>query len=168
VSLLLNPRCCISLILLIALVVCGCIVGSTLITLAGQPNAIRTSLDTERVNVAANEQFTVTLTIENVDVDKVTINSIGLDGDLTDGATLVSMSPAYREVKEQDYPVFGKWTQYTLDQTLLGGDKLEVTLTFQAGQAGSYSGYIAAWVQRDFMGVAFEQARRESIKLVVQ
>ncbi|MBI5959141.1 MAG: hypothetical protein HY866_10425 [Chloroflexi bacterium] len=167
-SLLKNPRCCLAVLFLILLVVCGCVIGMTLLTLAGEPNAIRAHLEPDRLTAAANEQFTVILNIENVDLDKATINSIGLDSDITDGATLISMTPPYRKLQERDYPIFGKWTQYTLDQILLGGDKLEISLTFQAGQVGVYSGYVTVWVQNDLFGVPFEQARREALRFTVK
>ncbi len=157
---------CLGIVLLV-LVVCGVAVAAVL-HFVGQPNALRTSLASNTYDLSAGETLTVTLTIENVDVGSETISGIGLGKSLLKGLSIESMTPNYRAIKKHNYPVYGEWDEYTLDQTLFGGDKLEITLTLQAVHPGTYSGDITVWVKSDFYGISMAQARRENLRVKVR
>lgn len=138
-----------------------------LLYLAGEPNSIEVSLNAAPV-VAANQTFPVEITIENVSLDDVTISSVGLDEDLIKGVEVLASEPVYRKASTESVLLLGKWRYLTYDTLLRGGDKLVITLTLQATQAGSYSGTVAVWVEGDLAGVSLEQARREKLAFDVQ
>lgn len=154
-------------IVLIVLVVCG-VIFAAVSHFIGQPNALRTSLASNTNDLTVGEALTVTLTVENVDVDAVTISGIGLGKSLLKGLSVESIEPRYRAIKKHDYPIYGEWSEYALDQTLLGGEKLDITLTLKAIQPGTYSGDITVWVESDFYGISMAQARRETLRLKVR
>jgi hypothetical protein len=156
--------------LLVLAVLAICVGGGAamLLTLAGQPNSIRVKVEPGRDVVAVNDQFTVTLTIENVSLDAVTIDGIGLESHLLDGAAVAVMDPPYQSAEARNYPFYGKWTEYTLDQTLLGGEKLTATLTLTALRPGNYSGDLTVWVRSKLLGMPFSQARRATLAFKVQ
>jgi hypothetical protein len=157
-----------SLILLVILVVCAGGGAAVLLTLAGQPNAIQVKVEPDRDVMAVNDQFTVTLTIENVALDPVTVVGIGLDSRLLDGAAVTAMDPLYQAAEARNYPFYGKWTEYTLDQTLLGGEKLTATLTLTALHPGTYSGDLTVWIKNKLLGVSYSQARRATLAFTVR
>jgi len=78
----------------------------------------------------------------------VTISGIGLGKNLLNGVSVEMIEPNYRAVKKHDYPVYGEWNEYALDQTLLGGEKMDITLTLKAVRPGTYSGDITVWVRK--------------------
>jgi len=160
--------CWCALLLLAILAVCVGGGAAVLLTLAGQPNSIQVKVEPDRDVVAVNDQFTVKLTIENVALDAVTIVGIGLDSHLLDGAAVTAMDPLYQVAKERNYPLYGKWTEYTLDQTLLGGEKLTATLTLTALRPGTYSGDLTVWIRNKLLGVSYSQARRATLAFTVQ
>jgi hypothetical protein len=157
---------CLGIVLLV-LVICGVAVAAAL-HFVGQPNALRTSLASSTNDLTAGESLTVTITVENVDVDSVTIAGIGLGKSLLKGISLESITPNYRAIKKHNYPVYGEWSEYTLDQTLFGGEKLDITLTLKAVQPGTYSGDITVWVESDFYGISMAQAQRENLRVKVR
>jgi hypothetical protein len=157
-----------TLLVLAILVVCVGGGAAVLLTLAGQPNSIRVKVEPDQNVVAVNDQFTVKLTIENVALDAVTIDGIGLDSHLLEGAAVTAMDPLYQAAQARNYPFYGKWTEYTLDQTLLGGEKLTATLTLTALHPGTYSGDLTVWVKSRLLGVPFSQARRATLAFKVQ
>ena len=157
-----------ALLLLVILMVCVGGGTAVLLTLAGQPNSIQVKVEPDRDVVAANDQFTVTLTIENVALDAVTIVGVGLDSRLLDGAAVTAMDPLYQSAEERNYPFYGKWTEYTLDRTLLGGEKLTGTLTLTALRPGTYSGDLTVWIRNKLLGVSYSQARRATLAFTVQ
>jgi hypothetical protein len=114
------------------------------------------------------ETFTVELTIENVDLDAVNINGIGVDQSLLDGLSVEQMDPGYRTVEERNYPVYGHWNEYKLNSSIFGGEKLTVLVTFRATKAGQYSGDISVWVDSDVFGLTVSRARRATLDVSVQ
>jgi hypothetical protein len=154
-------------VFLLFLAACG-LIFAVVSQFIGQPNAIQTTLAADKNTLAVGELLTITITVENVDVDSVTIAGIGLNKKLLDGASLETLDPLYRSIKKHSYPIYGEWHEYTLDQTLLGGEKLKITLTLKAAQPGTYSGDVTVWVESSFYGVSMAQARREHIEFKVQ
>jgi hypothetical protein len=150
------------------LVVIGGGIAGGLSILSGEPNEIRTKVEPAEITVAAGETFTVDLTIENVDLNSVNINNIGIDQSLLDGASVEQMDPAYRTVKERNYPVYGHWNAYQFDRTIFGGEKLTVAITFRAAKAGQYSGDVSVWIDNDVLGLTFSRARRVTLDVKVQ
>lgn len=157
-----------ALLALAILVICVGGGAAVLLTLVGQPNSIRVTAEPDRDVVAVNDQFTVTLTIENVALDAVTVVGIGLDSRLLDGAAVTAMNPLYQAAEARNYPLYGKWTEYTLDQTLLGGEKLTATLTLTALHPGTYSGDLTVWIKNKLLGVSYSQARRATLAFTVR
>jgi hypothetical protein len=157
---------CMLLISTLVVVLGGGVTGS-LLYLAGKPSSIEVSIP-ELQPVAANQSFTVEVTIENVSLDPVTINSIGLDTSLLDGITVLQIEPAYRSAKDKSYPLYGDWREYTLNKSLPGGDKLTVILTLQANQPGTYSGDVMVWIKSRLLGMSVARAGRASLKIEVR
>jgi hypothetical protein len=157
-----------ALAVVLVLAVIGGGVAGGLTILSGEPNEIRTTLEPQEITVAAGETFTVELTIENVDLDSVTITGIGIDQSLLDGMSLEQMDPGYRAVEERNYPVYGHWSEYKLNRAIFDGDKLTLILTFRAKTAGQYSGDVSAWVETKVMGLTASRARRAVLEVKVQ
>lgn len=156
------------LVLLVAVVVIGGGVFGGLTILSGEPNEVRTSLDPAEITAAAGETFTVELTIENVDLNTVKVNGIGVDKSLLDGVSVEQMDPGYREVNSRNYPLYGNWTEYTLDRSIFEGEKLTVVITFRAKSAGQYSGDVSVWVESNVAGLNVSRARRAVLNVKIQ
>jgi hypothetical protein len=62
----------------------------------------------------------------------------------------------------------GNWTEYTLDRSIFGGEKLTVMITFQGKTAGQYSGDVSVWIERSVAGVKVSRARRATLNITVQ
>jgi hypothetical protein len=143
-------------------------VVALLLYMAGEPNTIEMTLDGPGL-AGVNETFQVEITLENVSLEPVTVNAIGLKDDLLNGATLLGSEPAYREAKEQDVMLFGTWRYLTYERDLSPGETWVVLLTLQAaGQAGTYSGDVAVWVEDEVLGITLERARRETLRFEVR
>jgi len=153
---------------LVTLTLCGGGTGAGLLSLAAEPNQIRTMLTPARVEVTAGESFELTLTIENVSLDTVRITGVGLDGSLRDAVRLERLEPAYRTVRIRNYPLLGEWTEYTFDRQVFAGDELTVTLTLTALRPGPVSGDVLVWVQDRLLGLSFERARRELLTVDIR
>lgn len=161
--------CCMGLVVLGAIVACAAAIVLGIATITGAPNEIRiiqAQVDPRQAAVGA--PITITLKIENVELDAVTIRAVGLDARLLEGATLVSTQPVYRGADPRRYPVVGEWTEYRLNQRLLGGETLTITLTLTAAAPGVYDGDLTVWVQSNILGVDFVRARRAEIAFTVQ
>jgi len=138
---------------------------AVLLTLAGEPNSIRMKVEPARAVVPAGQPFTVTVTIENVDLEAVTVSAIGVEQSLADHVSVTQMDPPYRAAKERSVVLLGSWSEYTLDRHVLGGDTLTITFTLVADQPGTYSGQVTVWVQGKIMGMSIERARRETLSV---
>ena len=156
------------LALLAAVVVIGGGVFGGLTILSGEPNEIRTSLDPGAITVAAGETTTVELTIENVDLNTVKVNGIGVDKSLLDGVSVDQMDPGYSDVNTRSYPLYGNWTEYTLDRSIFGGEKLTVVITFRGDTVGKYSGDVSVWIESSVAGLKVSRARRVNLNVTVQ
>jgi hypothetical protein len=153
--------------LAVIVVIGGGVVGGLNI-LSGEPNEIRAQLEPAEMTVPVGDTFRVELTIENVDLDSVNINGIGVDQSLLDGLSVEQMDPGYRAVEERNYPVYGHWNEYKLDSSIFGGNKLTVLVTFRATKAGQYSGDVSVWVDSDVFGLTVSRARRAALDVSVQ
>ncbi len=158
------------LALAIIAIVAACVVGTVVVynTLAGAPNEIRISAAVDQRVIAAHTPFTITVEVENVDLDTVTLKAVGLENDLLDGAAVVSIEPAARPAQKRSYPLMGDWTEYPLDRRLLGGDTLTLTIMLTATTPGAYSGKVSLWVEGDLLGISTSRARRATIEFEVQ
>ncbi len=158
---------CLGLFLIAALIVC--VVGVILVwnTLAGEPNEIRTNATLDRSIVPVNEPFTLTVELENVALEPVTIKSVGLEDDLLEGARVTDVQPVFRAADVRSFPLVGDWTEYPLDRRLLGGSGMTVMVTLQAVTPGAYSGDVSIWVEGELLGITTARARRETIEFEV-
>lgn len=161
-------RFCLGLLLVAALIVCAIAAVLVWITLAGEPNEIRAEATLDRTVVQPNDQFTLTVELENVDLDPVTIKSVGLAEDLLNGARVVDVQPVFRAADARSFPLVGEWTEYPINQRILGGDTLTVTLTLHALTPGVYSGDVSVWIEGDLLGMTTARARRERVEFEVQ
>lgn len=143
-----------------------------LVWLGSEPNGIRTRIEADRTRLAVGETLALKVTIENVSLDPVQINGVGLDAGLLDGATLVQTlvddQPATLPVSERDYPVLGAWQEYGLDRQIAPGDTLDVVFVLEAVTPGAYTGEVTAWVDSRPLGLPLVQARREKFDFAVQ
>jgi hypothetical protein len=155
--------------ILTVLVICVGAVAGMLITLASEPNDIRVQLDTNRRTVAANEEFTIAVNVENVSLDPVTLNGVGLDRSLLDGLSVVRSDPPFRSITERDYPIYGAWSEFSLDQDMAEGTVFTLTLTLTATQPGLYEGDVTVWIENDVLGIVpVSRARRAPLEIQVQ
>ncbi|MBN1202201.1 MAG: hypothetical protein JXJ20_10130 [Anaerolineae bacterium] len=159
--------CWLWMIFAAVLVVFGGGTGAFVLNMADEPNEIRVQLS-EPGRVAVNETVALEVTIENVSMDPVTINGVGLEQSLLDGIQVTGTDPAYTGSEDRNSPLSGDWTEYRLDRDLAAGDTLVVTLTLQGTEPGSYSGDVAVWIDSDVFGVSMARARREELSLDVQ
>jgi hypothetical protein len=131
------------------------------------PNEIRLDVSLSSPTVAVNEPFTVEIEVENVTLDPVKINAVGLDQSLLDGVVVDQMS-VIAAGQETPQPQ-GTWTDYALDHTLDGGGKLMIRYTLHAIQTGAYQGEANVWVDSEIaLGVTRSKARSESVEIQVQ
>jgi len=155
--------------ILTVLVICVGAVAGLLITLASEPNDIRVQLDTNRRTVAANEEFTIAVNVENVSLDPVALNGVGLDQSLLDGLSVVRSDPPFRSITERDYPIYGAWSEFSLDQDMAEGTVFTLTLTLTATQPGLYEGDVTVWIENDVLGIVpVSRARRAPLEIQVQ
>lgn len=161
-------RLALSLGILGILTLCCLGIAVGLRSLVAEPNEIRVTLDPARVTVSPGETFTVALTIENVSLDAVRITAIGLEEALGDVLRVEATEPAFRGTRARSYPLLGAWDEYALDQRVLAGEKLPVTLTLTALRAGNASGEVTVWVRDRLLGVSFERARRATLDIAVR
>ncbi len=152
------------MLLTVVAVIAGGVIA-LLLTLAGQPNAIRMKVEPARAVVPAGQPFTVTVTIENVDLEAVTVSAIGFEHSLSDGVSVTQMDPPYRAAKERSMLWLGSWSEYTLDRQVLGGDTLTITFTLVADQPGTYSGQVTVWIQGKLVGMSIQRARRATLSV---
>lgn len=155
----------IGVLAVLAVAVAGGVGGFSFMT--GEPNEIRVELDPANVVVAVNETATLVIEVENVDVNAITLKAVGLEQGLLDGIVVEQSEPMYRSIKERSHPIHGSWTEYALDYRLQGGEKLTLTLTLRAVQAGTLKGDIMVWVDSDVVGVSVARARRAPLEIVV-
>lgn len=157
------------LVVLTALATCLGLALALLIALAGEPNDIRVRLDANRRTVAANEEFTIQLNVENVSLDPVTLTGVGLDQSLLDGLEVVRTEPPFRAITERDYPIYGAWSEFSLTQDMPEGGVLTLTLTLRAAQPGLYEGDVTVWIENDILGIVpVSRARRAPLEIEVQ
>lgn len=166
-----SRRGCFSSIVLLLILVIAALVA-LLVWLGSEPNGIRTRVEADRTMLAVGEPMVLNVTIENVSLDPVQVNSVGLEADLLDGLTLVQTlvggEPQSLPVDERDFPVIGTWTEYSLDREIAPGETLDVTFVLEAVEPGSYLGEVTTWVDSRPLGLPLVQARRESVDYAVQ
>ncbi len=155
------------LLAVVAVIGAGIVGGVSI--LSGEPNEIRTTMLPPEITVAPGESFIIELTIENVDLESVDINGIGVEQSLLDGISVLQIDPGYRSIDERNYPLLGEWTEYKYDQTIFGGETLTVLITFQANKVGEYSGDISTWIDSNIVGgIQASQARRAELQVTIQ
>lgn len=166
-----SRRGCFSGIILLLILVIVALVA-VLIWFGSEPNGIRTRVEADRTMLAIGETMALNVSIENVSLDAVLINSVGLERDLLNGLTLVQTlidgTPQSMPVDERDFPVLGAWTEYSLDREIPPGETINVTFVLEATEPGSYMGEVSTWVDVRPLGLPLVQARRESIDYAVQ
>jgi hypothetical protein len=166
-----SRRGCFSGIVLLLILVIVALVA-VLIWFGSEPNGIRTRVEADRTMLAIGETMALNVSIENVSLDAVLINSVGLERDLLNGLTLVQTlvdgTPQSLPVDERDFPVLGAWTEYSLDREIPPGETIDVTFVLEATEPGSYVGEVSTWVDVRPLGLPLVQARRESIDYAVQ
>jgi hypothetical protein len=166
-----SRRGCFSGIVLLLILVIVALVA-VLIWFGSEPNGIRTRVEADRTMLAIGETMALNVSIENVSLDAVLINSVGLERDLLNGLTLVQTlidgTPQSLPVDERDFPVLGAWTEYSLDREIPPGETINVTFVLEATEPGSYMGEVSTWVDVRPLGLPLVQARRESIDYAVQ
>lgn len=166
-----SRRGCFSGIILLLILVIVALVA-VLIWFGSEPNGIRTRVEADRTMLAIGETMALNVSIENVSLDAVLINSVGLERDLLNGLTLVQTlidgTPQSLPVDERDFPVLGAWTEYSLDREIPPGETIDVTFVLEATEPGSYVGEVSTWVDVRPLGLPLVQARRESIDYAVQ
>lgn len=162
--------CFSSIVVLLILVIAALVV--LLVWIGSEPNGIRTRVEADRRMLSVGETMALNIAIENVSLDPVQVNGVGLEADLLDGLslvqTLVEGDPQSLPVDERDFPVIGTWTEYSLDREIAPGDTLDVTFVLEAVEPGSYLGEVTTWVDSRPLGLPLVQARRESVDYAVQ
>ena len=161
-------NCLVNLVVLAVMVLCGGGAASVALTALGEPNNIRIDVRVPEQNPVAGQEFTIEVEIENVDLDPAVITAIGLEQDLLDGLRVARTDPAYRSVEERDYPIYGAWSEFKIQQTVAGGSTLLVTVNVTAPTAGTFAGDLTVWVEADVFGFKLAQARRETLEITVQ
>ncbi len=153
------------LLAVIAVGVAGGVVGYN--TWTSDPNEIRLTINLSSPTVVSNETVTLTVEIENVTLDSVSVDAVGLEQSLLNGAVVEQMVLVIGG--QETLQPQGNYTHYTLNQTLDGGAKLTIRYTLRATQPGTYEGAAKAWVDSELaLGVTRSKARSESLQIQVQ
>ncbi len=164
--------CWILLVVLALLATCVGGIGAVILYLAGEPSEVEVEFAAgQDITLAANaaEPATFAFTIENTNVDPITLTAIGLDTELLDGVAVVATTPAFRPPEERSYPLLGgDWMEYKYDRQLGGGSKLDVELQFKGLSPGSYSGDLTIWVESDILGFSITRARHYALDITVE
>jgi hypothetical protein len=144
--------------------------------LGGEPNEIAVDIQPKTVALTRgdDEPLSIEIEIENKSVDAVIISALGLDSKLMDSLEVVDLFVAgnseLRKPKERNYPVYGNWTEYKIDQTIPEKKKLYLTLQIKArpdAEFGTYSGDLTIWVEDQVLGVSLSRATRSTITITV-
>lgn len=154
----------ISTALLLLLVVAGVLL---IVYLGGEPNTLEVEAAVPPA-ILVSEPAPLAVTIKNISVDPVTIESIALEDTLMDGLTVVSSDPPYTKAEERNNIIGGNWQQYTLNRTLSPGEEIVVTLMLQGTTPGQYTGDITVWVEDDILGVSLARAKHVEMTALVQ
>ncbi len=152
---------------LIALVV---IVGSGFVSYrayTGETNTVRAEVSVEPATAPLGETLTLTVTVENVSLDTVTVRGISFSDALAAAVSVTETQPITRTAEHKPL-LGGSWTEYTLGQPLAGGNTLEVVFTLQAAAEGTFSGEISVWVEDSLLGVSHARAARVPVTLRIE
>ncbi len=133
----------------------------------GEANTVRVGVTVEPTSAPMGEAVTLTVSIENVSLDTVTVRGVSFSDDLASVVAVVTTQPITRTAEHT--PLLGqKWTEYTLNQPLAGGNSFEVVFTLQAAATGTYSGEVSVWVEDTFLGLSHAKAQRVPVTLRVE
>ena len=133
----------------------------------GETNTVRAEVTVEPASAPLGETLTLTVKVENVSLDTITVRGISLSDDLASAVTVTETQPITRTAEHS--PLLGqKWTEYTLHQPLAGGNTLEVVFTLQAAAEGVYSGEVNVWVEDTFLGLSHARAARVPVTLRIE
>ncbi len=160
--------CWLAIALLVILGLCGGSAVGVLRSLADEPNSIRLDVTVEREELVVGDTVLIEMTVENVDVDPVTITGVGLDHELLDGLSLGTIDPAYRSSEDRSFPFVGEWHEYAFTRQLQGGETLDIVITLLAEERGSYSGDLSVWIEYDMLGWEVSRARREELDFQIR
>jgi hypothetical protein len=155
-----------ALLLVLALIVIV-LVAAALIYMQSQTNDIRVQV-TAPAQVAANDEFSVEVLIENVSLEPVTVTGISIDRSFLEGAEVVQTEPTYRTAGESSYPILGSWDEYSFGTEIPAGGRLVLTFMLRAeSEPGVYSGELGVWVDTDSL-IPINRSRREVVEVEVQ
>jgi len=136
-------------------------------TYTDETNTIRAEVTVEPASAPLGETITLTVNVENVSLDTVTVRGISFSDDLAAAVTVTETQPITRTAEHS--PLLGqKWTEYTLNQPLAGGNALQVVFTLQAAAEGVYSGEVSVWVEDSFFGLSHARAARVPVTLRIE
>lgn len=162
-------RGCMWLVVLVALVAVCVLAVSAAVHIGDEPDNIAVAVEMPQDSIAVGETLTLTVTIDNLDLNAVTIVGIGLDTGLLNGVTVQSSEPAYRGTKERSYPLYGDWTEFRLSRTLADGETLPVTLTLEGVAPGIYTGDLTVWIEGEVLGFfPLDRAWRDTVEFEVR
>jgi len=137
-------------------------------TLLSETNEVRVVLHSSADVIPQGQPFTVTVTIENVELDPVRVRAVGLGSRILEGASVTATEPALPEMQSRDWYVLGTWDDYATNKLVLGGDQMDVTFTLAATRPGSYSGNVTVWVENELLGVRYERPRHAKLEFKVE
>lgn len=147
------------LLILGVTVVSAIVAGAVLRELANGPDDIIVNVAITQPAIAANDLFTLTVTIHNIADEPITLTRITLDNDLLLGVSVQGSDPPSRRPLERSYPLIGDWVEYPFEREVAGGDMLAIRFTMQATTPGNYSGDVGAWIESDLLGLKTARAR---------
>ena len=157
---------------LIALVLLAVFVIVVLFYLSGEPNTVAIKVNSQANVIDRSGTLVVNISIENVGLDPITVQGVGLDADLLDNVVvqeiLIDSQPARLSDDDKSYTIYGSWTQYTLDRELAGGRTIELTFALVPLEAGAHAGDVTVWIEEDMLGMSLARAARERLDFEVR
>lgn len=162
-------RGCAILGIVILLLACCGLVAAAAVHIGDEPNAVSLTAVAEPATTSVGNTVRITVTIENLDLDEVTLVGVGLDESLLDGGLVAGADPGFRGVEQRSYPLYGDWSEYRYNRVLQDGETVTIIFTLTAAQRGTFEGDVSAWLEADLLGVfPLDRAVREPVSFTVQ
>lgn len=151
----------------------GAVLG-TVSYLGGEPASVEFE-DVQSPNViVVGEETELQFSVENKNVDPITITAISLDTSLLGGIEVMGVEVNGRALpdragEKQDGPMADERMQYTIDREVPDGSLMTVNVIIRGVTPGRYQGDVSVWVESDILGVVpYSRAARTGITLTVQ
>lgn len=160
-------------LLAVLVVGAGAVLG-TVSYLGGEPASVAFEDVKRPPMIVVGEETQLQFSIENKNVDPITITAISLDTSLLKGVDVVGVEVNGRALSERagekrDDLMAAERMQYKVEREVPDGELMTVTVMIRGVTPGRYKGDVSVWVESDILGVVpYSRAARTGITFTVQ